>query len=89
MTVPKSPHGIMPLRIFIGETDKLNGQSLYEAIAKEAHQRELAGATMLRGILGFGANRRIHTTKILRLSENLPLVIEIVDEPEKINDFLP
>jgi len=77
------------LRIFIGETDKANGQPLYEAIVQEARRRGLAGATVLRGILGFGANSRIHTSKILRLSEDLPLVIEIVDEAEKVNAFLP
>ena len=88
-TPPELPNQAVLLRIFIGETDKEDGQSLYEAIVREARRRGLAGATVLRGILGFGANSRIHTTKILRLSEDLPLVIEIVDEADKINAFLP
>jgi PII-like signaling protein len=77
------------LRIFIGENDKYNGLPLYEAIVKEARRLGLAGATVLRGTLGFGASSRIHTTKILRLSEDLPLVIEIIDTPERIDTFLP
>lgn len=77
------------LRIFIGESDKRDGRPLYEVIVEEARRRGLAGATVLRGVLGFGANSRIHTTKILRLSEDLPMVIEIVDEADKINAFLP
>ena len=77
------------LRIFIGESDKRDGRPLYEVIVEEARRRGLAGATVLRGGLGFGANSRIHTTKILRLSEDLPMVIEIVDEADKINAFLP
>ena len=77
------------LRIFIGENDKFEGKPLYEAIVLDARKRGLAGATVLRGQLGFGADSRIHTAKILRLSEDLPLVIEIVDEPAKIAAFLP
>ena len=77
------------LRIFIGESDKHQGRPLYEMIVEEARRRGLAGATVLRGVMGFGANSRIHTTKILRLSEDLPMVIEIVDEVDKINAFLP
>ncbi|MEX0704149.1 MAG: DUF190 domain-containing protein [Planctomycetales bacterium] len=77
------------LRIFIGESDKHHGRPLYEAIVEEARRRGLAGATVLRGTLGFGANSRIHTAKILRLSEDLPMVIEIVDQPERIAEFLP
>ncbi len=77
------------LRIFIGESDKRDGRPLYEAIVVEARRRGLAGATVLRGVMGFGADSRIHTTKILRLSEDLPMVIEIVDEADKINAFLP
>ncbi len=77
------------LRIFIGESDKFEGKPLYEVIVLEARRRGLAGATVLRGQLGFGADSRIHTAKILRLSEDLPLVIEIVDEPKKISAFLP
>ena len=77
------------LRIFIGENDKFEGKPLYEVIVLDARKRGLAGATVLRGQLGFGADSRIHTAKILRLSEDLPLVIEIVDEPAKIAAFLP
>jgi hypothetical protein len=87
--LPELHEDAILLRIFIGEADKADGQPLYEAIVKEARRRGLAGATVLRGILGFGANSRIHTTKILRLSEDLPLVIEIVDNPDKIHAFLP
>jgi PII-like signaling protein len=77
------------LRIFIGESDKHRGRPLYEAIVEEARRRGLAGATVLRGVVGFGAHSRIHTAKILRLSEDLPMVVEIVDSPEKIAAFLP
>ena len=77
------------LRIFIGEHDKHKGRPLYEVIVAEARARGLAGATVLRGTLGFGANSRIHSAKVLRLSEDLPMVIEIVDEPDKIAAFLP
>jgi PII-like signaling protein len=77
------------LRIFIGESDKRHGRPLYEVIVEEARRRGMAGATVLRGTLGFGANSRIHTAKILRLSEDLPMVVEIVDTPERIAAFLP
>ncbi len=77
------------LRIFIGESDRCDGRPLYEAIVQEARQAGLAGATVLRGILGFGAHSRIHSAKILRLSEDLPVVIEIVDRPDRIAEFLP
>ena len=77
------------LRIFIGEDDRHEKHPLYQAIVNAARQRGLAGATVLRGFLGFGAASRIHTAKILRLSEDLPIVVEIVDEPEKIEAFLP
>ena len=77
------------LRIFIGESDKLHGRPLYEVIVEEARKRGLAGATVLRGTLGFGANSHIHTAKVLRLSEDLPMVVEIVDTPEHIAAFLP
>jgi hypothetical protein len=77
------------LRIFIGEDDKFGGSPLYEAIVLRAREMHLAGATVLRGPMGFGASSRLHTAKILRLSEDLPLVIEIVDSEEKIDDFLP
>lgn len=77
------------LRIFIGEADKWDGKPLYEAIVMQARQRGMAGATVLRGLMGFGAHSRLHTAKILRLSEDLPIVIEIVDKPERIQAFLP
>src|SRR6478752_1727919 len=77
------------LRVFIGEGDRRHGRPLYEVIVEEARRRGMAGATVLRGTLGFGANSRIHTAKILRLSEDLPMVIEIVDAPERIAAFIP
>jgi len=77
------------LRIFIGESDKHEGRPLYEVIVESARKRGMSGATVLRGMLGFGANSRIHTSKILRLSEDLPIVVEIVDHPETIEAFLP
>ena len=77
------------LRIFIGESDKTGGKPLYQAIVEAARKREMAGATVLRGFLGFGANSRIHTSKVLRLSEDLPVVVEIVDSKKKIEAFLP
>jgi len=84
------PRDAMLLRIFIGEDDKSRERTpLYEAIVMRARDRGLAGATLLRGAMGFGHSSRIHTTKILRLSEDLPLVIEIVDTEEKIKAFLP
>jgi uncharacterized protein len=77
------------LRIFIGEDDKTNGRPLYEAIVLKAREVHLAGATVLRGPLGFGRSSMLHTAKVLRLSQDLPVVVEIVDTEEKINDFLP
>jgi len=77
------------LRIFIGEDDRHDGHPLYEAIVLKAREMHLAGATVLRGPMGYGHSSRLHTAKILRLSEDLPLVIEIVDEEERINAFLP
>ena len=85
----KLPSEAELLRIFIGESDKHGGRPLYEAIVEEARRRGMAGATVLRGTLGFGASSHIHTAKILRLSEDLPMVIEIVDTPERIAAFLP
>ncbi len=76
------------LRIFIGESDRHDGRPLYEWLVIQAKEQGLAGATVLRGLMGFGANSRIHTSKILRLSLDLPIVVEIVDTPEKINDYL-
>ena len=86
MTLPKD--GKL-LRIFIGENDKREGQPLYEWIVRAARERGLAGATVLRGLEGFGAHSRLHTAKILRLSSDLPIVIEIVDTEDKIEAFLP
>lgn len=77
------------LRVFIGESDKWQGRPLYEAIVLKARELQLAGATVLRGPMGFGANSRLHTAKILRLSEDLPVIIEIVDSREKIDELLP
>jgi len=76
------------LRIFVGESDRHEGKLLYEWIVLKARERGLAGATVLRGIMGFGAHSRLHTFRIERLSEDLPVVIEIVDSKEKIEDFL-
>lgn len=81
------PNGQL-LRIFIGESDKYEGRPLYEWLVVKAKERGLAGATVLRGLMGFGANSRIHTSKILRLSLDLPIVVEIVDTPENIKAFL-
>ncbi len=86
MVLPEKGH---LLRVFIGESDKKDGIPLYEWIVKKAREKGMAGATVTRGILGFGAHSRIHTTKILRLSEDMPMVIEIVNTLKKIDDFLP
>ena len=83
------PHEAVLLRIFIGESDKWEHKPLYEAIVLKARELHLAGATVLRGPMGFGKSSRLHTAKILRLSMDLPLVIEIVDGEEQINAFLP
>src|ERR1700756_3591063 len=83
------PQDALLLRIFIGESDKWQHKPLYEAIVLKAGELHLAGATVLRGPMGFGKASRLHTSKILRLSNDLPLVIEIVDSEEKINSFLP
>ena len=77
------------LQVFIGESDQWHGRPLYEAIVHKARELHLAGATVLRGPMGFGAHSRMHTAKILRLSEDLPMVIEIVDSREKIDELLP
>jgi uncharacterized protein len=86
MTLPKD--GKL-LRIFIGENDKFEGLSLHEWIVRKAREQGMAGATVLRGLEGFGAHSRVHTAKILRLSSDLPIVVEIVDTEEKIETFLP
>ena len=83
------PHEAILLRIFIGETDRWHHEPLYEAIVLKARELHLAGATVLRGPMGYGKSSRLHTAKILRLSMDLPLVIEIVDTEEKIQAFLP
>jgi PII-like signaling protein len=77
------------LRIFLGESDRHEGQPLYEWIVRRAREHGLAGATVLRGLEGYGAHSRLHTAKILRLSSDLPIVIEIVDTEDKIEEFLP
>jgi len=77
------------LRIFIGESDKTDHKTLYEAIVQEARKQGIAGATVLRGIMGYGASTIIHTAKLIDISEDLPIVVEIADEEEKINNFLP
>jgi PII-like signaling protein len=77
------------LRIFLGESDKSHSTNVYEKIVFDARKAGLAGATVFKGIMGFGGTSRIHTSKILRLSEDLPLIIEIVDEEAKIENFIP
>ena len=83
------PRDAVLLRIFLGEDDKFEGKPLYEAIVLKSREMHLAGATVLRGAVGFGHSSRIHTTKILRLSQDLPIVVELVDSKEKIDAFLP
>ncbi len=83
------PNDAVLLRIFIGEDDRAGHSPLYEAIVMAAREQKLAGATMLRGPMGFGRSSHLHTAKILRLSQDLPIVIEIVDAEDKINAFLP
>ena len=85
----KIPSNGQLLRIFIGEADKWQGRPLYEAIVLLARKESMAGATALKGFLGFGCKSHLHTTKLLRLSEDLPVIIEIVDSAEKIEKFLP
>lgn len=86
MILPREGH---LLRIFIGESDRHDGMTLYEWIVRKAREQGLAGATVLRGLGGFGAHSRLHTAKVLRLSADLPIVIEIVDTIQKIEAFLP
>lgn len=85
----KIPQDGYLLRIFIGESDRWQGTPLYEAIVLKARQLHIAGATVVRGPMGFGAKSRLHTTKVLRLSEDLPMIIEIVDAQEKIDELMP
>jgi uncharacterized protein len=86
MTIPEEGY---LLRIFIGESDRHGQKPLYESIVLQAREAGLAGATVLRGVMGFGKHSVLHTAKILRLSEDLPMIIEIVDSLEKIEEFLP
>lgn len=83
------PKKAVLLRVFIGDSDRHERVPLHEAIVKEARRRGLAGATVLHGVMGFGKASRIHTASVLRLSEDLPVVVEIVDTPERIAAFLP
>jgi uncharacterized protein len=83
------PRDAVLLRIFLGENDRYQHAPLYEAIVLKAREMHLGGATVLRGPMGFGHSSRLHTTKLLRLSEDLPFIVEIVDSEEKINEFLP
>lgn len=85
----KTPQEGYLLRIFIGESDRWEGTPLYEAIVLKARELHVAGATVLRGPMGFGAHSRLHTTKILRLSEDLPIIIEIVDGKDRIDELMP
>jgi PII-like signaling protein len=82
------PRDAVLLRIFIGEDDRHQHMPLYEAIVLKAREQQLAGATVLRGPMGFGHSSRLHTTKVLRLSEDLPVIVEIIDSEEKIEAFL-
>ncbi len=86
MTIPEEGY---LLRVFIGESDRHGHQPLYESIVLQARQAGLAGATVLRGVMGFGKHSILHTAKILRLSEDMPMIVEIVDSLEKIEKFLP
>ena len=85
----KENNNAVLLKIYIGENDKYNHKPLYEEILKEARRLKLAGATVIKGIAGFGADSHMHTSKILMLSENLPLIIEIVDTKENIEKIIP
>ena len=85
----KLPEESELLRVFVGESDRFEGRPLYQAIVEQARSRGMAGATVLRGLMGFGATSRLHTVKVLRISEDLPMVVEIVDRPERIEAFLP
>jgi PII-like signaling protein len=85
----KLPEEGMLLRIFIGESDSFKGKPLYEQIVLQARELNLAGATVIHGTMGFGAGSRIHTAKIVRLSEDLPIIVELVDTEEKLNSLMP
>jgi PII-like signaling protein len=83
------PHEATLLRVYVGESDRWGHQPLYEAIVLKAREMHLGGATVLRGVMGFGRSSRLHTTKVLRLSEDLPIVVEIADAEDKIQALLP
>ncbi len=83
------PQKVCLVRIFVGESDRLGSQALYEAIVMKAREIGMAGATVIRGAMGFGASSRVHTLKLLRLSEDLPIIVEIVDKRERIDVLLP
>jgi hypothetical protein len=83
------PRDAVLLRIFVGEDDRSGHQPLYEAVVLKAREMQLAGATVLRGPMGFGRSSHLHTSKVLRLSEDLPIIIEVVDAQDKIDAFLP
>ena len=85
----KLPYESELLRVFISESDRFEGHPLSEVIVLKAREMGMAGATVLHGTMGFGAHSRVHTAKILRLSEDLPVVVELVDKPERIQAFLP
>lgn len=85
----KLPYESQLLRVLISETDQYQGRQLYKVIVEKAREMGMAGATVLHGIMGFGAHSRMHTSRVLRLSEDLPVVIEIVDKAERIEAFLP
>ncbi len=87
--MPKIASQAKRLRIYIGESDRYHGQSLYQAIVEKAKSLDIAGATVFRGLMGYGANRRIHTAKILDLSSDLPMLVEIIDSEEYIGKLLP
>ncbi len=77
------------LRVFVGEADHHDGRPLYEALVLKAREMGMAGATVVRGVQGFGAHSRLHTAKVLRLSEDLPMVVEIVDREDRVREFIP
>lgn len=81
------PEAALRMTVFTGEDDRMDHRPMYEIIVEEARKQGLAGATVQRGVMGYGANSRVHTTKILRLSEDLPVIIELIDTPEKIHGF--
>jgi PII-like signaling protein len=85
----KLPYESQLIRVFVDESDRYHGKPLYQAIVEKAREMGMAGATVLHGVMGFGAHSRVHTAKVLRLSEDLPVLIEIVDKPERIDSFLP